>query len=171
MTSPSGQWYFIRDPSRPPDDDEFANESDEPEEPLSSDSDSDPDSPTPGDPLRPDIYHPIRQARRAGDYPMRYFRTFPDDTLMNPLLLAVARAVARLPKLQVMGLSSTLRDPGGAKFKLFNYAAGCVDPLHEKDDKECDRLIWYVDAWRPDEEVLETWREGKRGVDVRFVEW
>ncbi|KAL8782082.1 MAG: hypothetical protein Q9213_005723 [Squamulea squamosa] len=167
MTSPSGQWYFIRDPSKPPDDDEFVEESIDPDIPWSDASDSS----SPSDPLRPDDYHLIREARRAGDYPVRSFRTFPNDALINPLLLAMARAAAHMPKLQVMQLSSTLRDPNGASFEVFYYAAGCVDPDHVNDDKERDRLIWYVNAWRPDEEVLEAWREGKRGVNVRFVEW
>ncbi|KAL9034843.1 MAG: hypothetical protein Q9214_006859 [Letrouitia sp. 1 TL-2023] len=171
ITSPSGQWYFTRDPSKPPDDDEFAGESDDPDEPWSDDSDSNPDSSAPSDPLRPDTYHPTREARLAGDYPIRSFRTFPDDALINLLLLAMARAAAYMPKLQVMELSSTLRDPGGASFEVFYYAAGCVDPMHVKDDKERDRLLWYVNAWRLDEEVLQAWREGKRRVIVRFVEW
>lgn len=83
----------------------------------------------------------------------------------------MARAAAYMPKLQVMELSSTLQDPGGASFEVFYYAAGCVDLMHVKDDKERDRLLWYVNAWRPNEEVLEASREGKRGVIVRFVEW
>ena len=173
MTSPSGQWYFIRDPSRPPDADEFSGESDDPDVPWSDDSDSDsnPDSPAPSDPLRPDTYHPIREARLASDYPIRSFRTFPDDALINPLLLAMARAAACMPKLQVMELRSTLRGPCDEFFRVYYYAAGCVDPMYLEDDKERDRLLWYVNAWRPDEEVLEAWREGKRGVNVRFVEW
>ncbi|KAL9593251.1 MAG: hypothetical protein Q9219_007630 [cf. Caloplaca sp. 3 TL-2023] len=171
MTSPSGQWYFTRDQSKPPDDDEFDGESDEPDEPWSDDSDSNPDSPAPSDPLRPDTYHPIREARLAGDYPIRHFRTFPADALINPLLLAMARAAVCMPKLQVMELSSTLRDPDRASFEVFYYAAGCVDPMYVNGDKERDRLVWYVNAWRPDEEVLKAWREGKRGISVTFVEW
>ncbi|KAL8684720.1 MAG: hypothetical protein Q9218_008168 [Villophora microphyllina] len=167
MTSPAGEWYFIRDPNRPIDEDEAANDSDDPEE-SASDTDSEPLS---EDSLRPDSYTPRREARATGDYPIRSFRTLPDDALVNPLLLAMARAAEQMPRLQTMSLTSTMRDPEGAGFEVHFYGEG----EHSHCDREAGgaqgaRLNWAVGKWRPEEEILGKWREGKEGIKVEFWE-
>ncbi|KAL8965841.1 MAG: hypothetical protein Q9183_003664 [Haloplaca sp. 2 TL-2023] len=75
MTTPDGQWYFVRDPCEPVDDDE-QEDSPDPDDPPSTDSDSVILS---DDSLAPDTYRGRRMAVGIGDYPIRYFRTLPDD--------------------------------------------------------------------------------------------
>ena len=124
------------------------------------------------DSLRPDSYAPRREARATGDYPIRSFRTLPDDSLMNPLLLAMARAAKQMPRLQTMSLTSTMRDPDGAGFEVHSYCEG----EHSHFDTEIGgvegtRLIWAVGKWRPREEILSKWQEAKEGVKVKFWEF
>ncbi|KAL8709697.1 MAG: hypothetical protein Q9220_005637 [cf. Caloplaca sp. 1 TL-2023] len=175
MTSPTGDWYFIRDPSIPIDEDEDANDTDEEEDVESSDSDSDPDSPALDDPPRPDTYNEKREKRLIGDYPIRTFRTLPSSDLMNPLLLAMAHSAGQMPSLQTMSLTSTIRDPDAAGFEVYFHAKGersKFDPDEEPDIVDKERLYWFVGSWRPDEEVLKTWKEGReKELVVRFVEW
>ena len=40
-------------------------------------------------------------------------------------------------------------------------------------NREADyaRLYWAVGSWRPEDEVLATWRDGRAGLLVRFIEW
>lgn len=168
MIAPTGEWYFIRDPNRPIDEDEAANDSDDPEE-SASDTDSEPLS---EDSFRPDSYAPRHEARAIGDYPIRSFRTLPDDALINPLLLAMARAAKQMPRLRKMSLTSTMRNPDGAGFEVLFYSEG----EHSLSDIEVGgaegaRLVWVVGKWRPREEILSKWREGKEGVKVKFWEF
>ncbi|KAL8793235.1 MAG: hypothetical protein Q9195_004171 [Heterodermia aff. obscurata] len=168
MTDPTGKWYFIRDPNRPIDQDEAANDSDDPED-SASDTDSEPLS---EDSLRPDSYAPRREAIATGAYPIRLFRTLPDDALMDPLLLSMARAAEQMPRLQTMSLTSTMRDPDGAGFEVIFYAEGEHDHFDtEIEGIESARLIWVVGKWRPKEETLSKWREAKEGVKVKFWEF
>ena len=168
MTAPAGNWYFIRDINRPIDEDEAANDSDDPEE-SAGDTDSEPLS---DDSLRPDSYAPRREARATGDYPIRSFRTLPDDALMSPLLLAMARAAKQMPRLQTMSLTSTMRDPDGAGFEVHFYGEGKDSHFDtEIGGVEGARLVWAVGKWRPREEILSKWREGKVGVKVKFWEF
>ncbi len=173
MTAPDGTWYFIRDPSQPEDEDEGADDSDDPEEETDVDSDPDFDYGSDsffdgGDNLRPDILNERREARAAGDYPGRSFRTLPLDTHMNPLLLAMARAAACMPKMQHMSLTSTVRDP---VFELSFHAAGQASHSDsEPGERDTPRLYSYMGSWRPDERVLETWCESREGLLVKFIE-
>ncbi|KAL9030616.1 MAG: hypothetical protein Q9196_001283 [Gyalolechia fulgens] len=174
MTAPDGTWYFIRDPSQPEDEDEGADDSDDPEEEPDIDSDPDFDYGSDsffdsGDTVQPDTYNERREARAAGDYPGRSFRTLPLDTYMNPLLLAMARAAAYMPKMQHMSLTSTVRDP---VLEVSFFAGG--QPSHsdsEPGDGDRPRLYSYMGKWRPDYRVLETWRESREGLVVKFIEW
>ena len=168
MTAPAGEWYFIRDTNRPVDEDEAADDSDDPDE-SASDTDSEPLS---EDSLRPDSYAPRREARATGDYPIRSFRTLPDDALIDPLLLAMAKAAKQMPRLQTMSLTSTMRDPYGVGFEVHFYGEGKHSHFDSgAEGVEDARLIWAVGKWRPREEILSKWQEGKEGVTVKFWEF
>ena len=170
MTTPDGAWYFIRDPAKLVDDDEVANDSDDPDDTgPEADTDSDTASSTSS---RPDTFSMRREARAAGDYPIRSFRTLPADDHIYPLLLAMARAAARMPQLESMSLTSTIRDPDGAGFEVYFHAAGQSSKLDsEPEDTDQARLYWVVGSWRPEDEVLEIWREGRQRLQIRFIEW
>lgn len=175
MTAPNGTWYFVRDPSKPEDEDEGGADSDDSDEEAEIDSDPDFDFgsdsffSTTSSASCPDTFNERREARAAGDYPHRSFRTLPLDTHINPLLLAMARAAACMPRMQHMSLTSTAHD---ATFEVLFYAAGQASHLDsEPGEGERPRLYWYVESWRPDEEVLQVWREGKEGLLIKFIEW
>ena len=170
MTAPDGAWYFIRDPSKPVDDDEGASDSDDPDD---TDPEADTDSDTASsDSSRPDTFNERREARATGDYPIRAFRTLPSDEQINPLLHAMARAATRMPRLESMSLTSTMRDPDGAGFEIYFHAAGQSSKLDsEPGDTDQARLDWVVGSWRPEDEVLKIWQEGREGLRIRFIEW
>lgn len=170
MTTPTGSWYFVRDPSKPIDDDEGTNDSDDDDNDV-PDSDSD-SSTSSTSSFHPDPFREKAEKRLTGDYPMRTFRTLPSDTHINPLLLAMARATAHMPQLQSMSLTSSIRDPDAAGFEVYFYPVGQAGGLDaDAGDVMKARLNWFVGSWRPEEEVLSVWREGKEGLVVRFVEW
>ncbi|KAL8641110.1 MAG: hypothetical protein Q9226_008672 [Calogaya cf. arnoldii] len=172
MVNPDGDWYFLPDRMRSPDSDESEN-SDDPN--TSNDEENSDDDDISLDfyeePFRPDPYNEREAARAIGDYPFRRFRTMPSDALMNPLLAAMARAAAHMPKLQIMSLQSTTRDPNAAGFSIYFYAAGQRSKLHtQSGDLDKPRLFWHVGAWRPDDEVLKIWREGREGLLIKFIQ-
>ena len=91
---------------------------------------------------------------------------------MNPLLIAMARAVQHAPVLRrvrfLMENDNTKLNPKYPKnreeldlrrsFELEYHAAG----VHEdEDDTMFDkaRVVWRVGEWRPDEEVQRHWRD------------
>ncbi|KAL8730717.1 MAG: hypothetical protein Q9166_003909 [cf. Caloplaca sp. 2 TL-2023] len=170
MTTPGGEWYFIRDPTKPIDEDEGENDSDDPDD---ADDETDTDSYTASsDSFRPDTFNERREARDVGSYPIRTFRTVPSDAHINPLLLAMARAAAHMPQLQSMSLTTTMRDPDGAGFEIYFHEAGRRN-RHDSEPGDAGkaRLYWFVGSWRPVDEVLKIWREKREGLLVRFIEW
>lgn len=175
MVNPNGDWYFLPDPMRSPDSDQSDN-SDDLNTPSDEENSDDDDISldfyeSSSDSFRPDPYNEREEARAIGNYPFRLFRTLPSDALMNPLLRAMARAAAHMPKLQIMSLQSTTRDPNAAGFSIYFYAAGQRSKLKtQSGDPDKPRLFWHVGAWRPDDEVLKIWREGREGLHVKFIE-
>lgn len=170
MMTPDGDWYFIRDPAKAQDDDEGANDSDDPND-IEAETDTDSDTAS-SDSLRPDTFHERNEARTTGSYHIRRFRTLPSDTHLNPLLLAMARAAAHMPQLENMSLISSIRDPNCAGFEIFFHAAGHSSRFDsEPGDVEKARLHWWLGSWRPQDQVLKVWREGREGLIIRFVGW
>lgn len=167
MTTPDGDWYFIRDPTKL-DDDDYSDEVED-EADSSSESDTSIDS---WDFLIPDSFNERKEDRAVGDFPVRMFRTLPSDSRINPLLLAMARAAGHMPQLQSMSLVSKLHSFDGAWFEIYYHAPGQRSNLDsEPGDLEKARLYWSVGKWRPDEEVLRIWRAGREEMKVKFVEW
>ncbi|KAL9581718.1 MAG: hypothetical protein Q9203_005785 [Teloschistes exilis] len=171
LSTPDGDWYFIRDPSTPIDDDEGFADSDDGEYEEDDDTDSDPVS---EDEIynRPDIYDEYRERRAVGRYPPWRFRTVPSDIHINPLLLAMARSAAQMPDLQSMTLKTSRIGSYGTRFEIQFFAAGYASRWGEKIGETTEAsLTWYVGSWRPAEEILKIWREAKEGLKIRFVEW
>lgn len=171
LNTPNGEWYFIRDPEN---NDESDEDEDDDEQEESSD-DSDDDSVLSYDSLVPDTFNARKEARATGDLPARCFRTKPDSEKINPLLVAMARAAGQMPKLERMSLTARLICAEKSYFEL-DYLAPGVEMLYVEKigDVKKPRLYWHVGKWRPDEEVLRLWREGK-GVEqeilVSFLEY
>ncbi|KAL8836842.1 MAG: hypothetical protein Q9176_006075 [Flavoplaca citrina] len=171
MTTPDGRWYFVRDPSAPIDDDADEDDSPDPDAPPSTDSDSDPDTNSEASKI-PDTYRERREAVATGDYPVRMFRTLPDETLINPLLMAMARAAGQMPKLQIMGLTATMSDPSGKDFCVSYLAKGVEGPTgSDLGDVDTPRMIWSVGSWRPNNEILDVWRKQKGVSKINFIDW
>ncbi|KAL8779260.1 MAG: hypothetical protein Q9213_007032 [Squamulea squamosa] len=179
MTTPDGEWYFIRDPTKPIDEDEGAYDSDrfhqsETESDTESDYPSDNSfwAPASENSFQPDRFNKRKEARAVGEYPFRTFRTLPSDALINPLLLAMARAAAHMPKLQDMSLKSTLDDPNAAGFAVYFNAAGHPSSLRSQPgDLARARLYWVVGSWRPENGVLKIWSESREGLLIKFFEF
>ncbi|KAL8965842.1 MAG: hypothetical protein Q9183_003665, partial [Haloplaca sp. 2 TL-2023] len=174
MTTPTGEWYFIRNPLDPIEENDGQADSPDLDPPLSDpDSDSDPDSPLSNDSHIPDTHRPRLEARNCGDYPFRHFRTVPCDELMNPLLHAMARAAAHMPSLRTMTLTSTLRNPKTRDFAVSFFGVGERSKKLDIEAGISEKARLYVCAgtWRPAAEVLNIWREGRPGLEIRFVEW
>ena len=103
------------------------------------------------------------------------FRTIPDSRKINPLLMAMARAVRYAPSLQMidMGVVSAplepkyvdLEEKGVYEFKLHfdvYYLARGVDDRFGETLPDKPRLICDVGTWRLEEEVERLWREALR---------
>lgn len=174
MTTPDGDWYFTRDPTKP-DDDDYSDDNDDVEGEAEAEADSsteDDTSTTSSGSSRPDSFNERNEARAVGDFPIRMFRTLPADSKINPLLLAMARAAAHMPQLQSMSLVSKIRGADGAGFEIYYHAPGQRSHLDsEPGDEEKARLYWAVGKWRPEEEVLRIWRAGRDEMKVQFFEW
>ncbi|KAL8677527.1 MAG: hypothetical protein Q9186_006039 [Xanthomendoza sp. 1 TL-2023] len=183
MVTPDGDWYFTRDPTKPiedetvndTDDIDNTDNTDDTDDPNGVDNDED-ETNTDSDTASSETFHPDkfnkkREARAVGDYPIRKFRTIPSDAHINPLLLAMARAASQMRKLQSISLKCSVRSSSGPRFIIVFYAAGqkCkFDSGPEETDRA--RLYWFVGSWRPAEEVLKIWREGKEGLLVKFIQ-
>ena len=172
MTNSTGDWYFVSDPmirwpksetSGEPNSSSDEGDGDDQEQAWESDSSS-------SDTLLPDPFNQREEDRAVGDYPIRRFRTITSDALMNPLRLAQARAAVHMPKLQTMSLESTIDDFNTSGFSIYFYAAGQRSNREfDSGDTDKPRLFWRVGAWRPDNEVLKIWREGREGLLIKFI--
>ncbi|KAL8916579.1 MAG: hypothetical protein Q9172_006244 [Xanthocarpia lactea] len=179
MATPDGNWYFVRDPSKPIDDDESADgeegvdddesagDADGPDD-IQGEPDSDASS---SSSWRPDTFNERQEDRQVGNSPGRDFRSFPSDTYMNPLVLAIARAAAQMPKLETLSLTSSIRHPDSDGFDILFHA-----PTHasrfdsEPGNADEARLYWIVGSWRPHEEVLKAWHEAKDALQIKFLD-
>ncbi|KAL9029237.1 MAG: hypothetical protein Q9180_007054, partial [Flavoplaca navasiana] len=91
--------------------------------------------------------------------------------LINPLLMAMARAAGHMPKLQTMGLSSTMRDPSGKVFRVSYIAKEVESPTgSDPGDFETPRIDWSVGSWRPNNETLDVWRKEKGVSKIDFLD-
>ena len=98
------------------------------------------------------------------------FRRVPNPEKMNPLLIAMAKAVRYAPSLQEINLrfgsqklTPIIRNGVDAdlkrEFNLTYFAGGVTCPRQESESTEKPRLIWQVQDWRPDDTVDWHWRE------------
>ncbi|KAK2768550.1 hypothetical protein FQN54_000406 [Arachnomyces sp. PD_36] len=93
------------------------------------------------------------------------YRSVPDPEKMNPLLIAMARAIRYAPSLEEIHLkfSQTLtskyfNESIARKFDITYFASGFNRP-YAAPPFEKNRLICDVQNWRPDEEVERYWRD------------
>ncbi|PGH15164.1 hypothetical protein AJ79_02529 [Helicocarpus griseus UAMH5409] len=94
------------------------------------------------------------------------FRSIPDPKRMNPLLIAMARAVQHASSLERMWVNipgpdlspKYVRKDVTRIFEVYYVAEG-VDDNCDETPNDKTRLIWQVGDWRPDEEVEKEWRK------------
>jgi hypothetical protein len=137
-----------------------------------SESDKDSDSDASDDSAIWDSYHPIKEGRAQGTIPSRRFRDYPIDEEILPLLKAMAKAVARMPALQMLSVMGAPDGNLDAVFEVVFIEAGVSDLMDENpEDSLRPRLYWQTGDWRPAEEVLDLWKEAARGLLVKFFEF
>lgn len=187
-TAPNGDWYFMRDPVQPPPendegDDIFSDhgttsDSDSLSEADSSGFDSDDSFFAPASPLPLETYNVTREARLTGRIPTRVFRTWPSPILI-PLLTAMARAVARMPKLRSFAAGCDIQPCARTNYSLEVFDLDFLVPGQtcsrdkEVGDQQKRRLYWTIPrGWRTNDELQSAWREviEEDGV-VRYEEW
>lgn len=105
------------------------------------------------------------------------FRSIPNPGKMNPLLIAMARAVRFAPSVREMQLlfDTVMLNPKFIKktvdmkreFQVFYFASG-FNNYYWASPVEKDRLICQVGNWRMDEEVERHWKDalGPDGVII-----
>ncbi|MCJ1318274.1 hypothetical protein MMC15_003602 [Xylographa vitiligo] len=118
-----------------------------------------------------DCYNALAQRQQVGAFPAREFRRVPDGAHIPGLMLALARAATRMPRLRRLHVDVAPRLPfafgvryvaAGEAYQPF-YDTGNTRTVHRRttapaDDVGLPRLYWTVRGWRPEEEVLELWR-------------
>ncbi|KAH8598452.1 hypothetical protein B0O99DRAFT_699816 [Bisporella sp. PMI_857] len=166
--TPSGGWYFMRHPSKTAGDDQWDPEG-EAMHARDSESDTDSASDASDDSATWDSYHPIKEGRAQGTIPSRRFRDYPVDEEILPLLKAMAKAVARMPALQMLSVMGSPDGNPDAVFEVVFIEAGVSDLMDENpEDSLRPRLYWQTGDWRPAEEVLDLWEEAAQGLLVKF---
>ncbi|MCJ1381092.1 hypothetical protein MMC17_004201 [Xylographa soralifera] len=130
-------------------------------------------------------YNELAERRRIGAFPAHEFRKVPDPAAMPALMLALARAAARMPRLKRLHADVAPRLPFAfgvryvARGELYQpfWDTGNMRTVHRRttaplDDVGLPRLYWTVGRWRPEEEVLRLWRgrEEDKGLLVRYYE-
>ncbi|MCJ1434059.1 hypothetical protein MMC27_003425 [Xylographa pallens] len=130
-----------------------------------------------------DCYNALTMRTQIGLFPAREFRRVPDAAKIPALMLALARAAARMPRLKRLHVDVAPRLPfafgvrylaPGEAYRPF-FDVGNPRIVYRKttaplDDEALPRLYWTVRGWRPVEEVLALWRgrEQEGELQVRF---
>lgn len=168
LTTPSGHWYFT-DPSGsdPEDVPTLPAEADDSEDSPVSDEDSF------------DEFDFEEDARVSGVTPANAFRTVPNPSHVNPLVLAYAKGLRHMPSLLTSALTTgPVEGPDGPfQFEICYYAPDQMAYYGDEgiDDQKFRRLYFEVRSWVPDEEVLGELREVGRsrwgdGLVERFLD-
>ncbi|OWP00746.1 hypothetical protein B2J93_8437 [Marssonina coronariae] len=168
-TTPGGEWYFMRPPSQTEDWD-IIDMSEATRVVDAIDPDTDSESDASDDSATWDSYHPLRAAQQQGMSPARFFRTWPDDEKILPLMTAMAKGLACMPNLQTLTLAHQLAGclkvtagPGvGARavFEVVFIAQGLDDFADTApEDKKRARIYCQTGEWVPDDEVFSIWNE------------
>ncbi|KAI9742772.1 MAG: hypothetical protein M1818_003501 [Claussenomyces sp. TS43310] len=165
ICTPSGEWYFERDPNA------ASNDDDESEKDDVDDGNSEPDSDstsTSGEDSSPNSnpsistnhsYHPRTHDRQTGMYPISTFRRYPATGKILALLQAFATATAHMPALRRAGLKAGL-PPHLAQFEVLFLRRGEVHSLDSEVDeglgielvRRRPRLYFQTGRWRADED-------------------
>ncbi|KAL2257041.1 hypothetical protein VTK26DRAFT_749 [Humicola hyalothermophila] len=191
MDSPSGRWYFRGDPS----DAEFHVPSSDIPLPPDTPEHFPPGYGSPDDTaaalayaeeMERDANRWVDPANGTSDVRAE-FRIVVDDEVMLPLLAAVARAAAEMPKLETFYLSTELARDRGEWFVTYGapgVRCGYERYLDKEEGQEgkkvepenrgldAPRVFLHVEEWRPDDEVMGLLRRVSRkswGVDAKVV--
>jgi hypothetical protein len=181
-TTPSGRWYFTGPSGNDPEQDVTSL----PTADDNNDDDSDPDSEdSPRSDDDDDAWDPFdveEHDRLIGIKPIRVFRSVPNPTHLNPLILAFANFVENItsPFLRIAALTTgpfTSSGIGHIQFDICYYAPNQKAYYGDEgvEDKRYPRLYLEVGEWVPDPEMFRRLKEAGRrkwGVEellVRFL--
>lgn len=178
-TTPSGHWYFTGPLGNDPEENLTLS--------LTEEDDSDPDAED--SPLSDDAEDPFdaeEVARLSGTAPINIFRTIPNPTHLNPLILAFANFVQNTASPSLLaatlttGPSSNSIDENVSQFEICFYAPNQSAYYGDEgiEDQKLPRLYLEVGDWVPDPEVLKglkeagkrKWGGGNGELLVRFLE-
>lgn len=168
LTTPSGHWYFT-DPSG-------SDPEDVPTLPAEDDGSGDSSV---SDENSFDEFDAEEDARLSGATPMNAFRTVPNSSHLNPLILAFAKGLKHMRSLLTSTLTTgPVEGPDGQfRFEICCYAPGRMAYYGYEgiDNQKFRRLYFEVGSWMPDQEVLGELREVGRsrwgdGLVERFLE-
>ncbi|KAF2086618.1 hypothetical protein K490DRAFT_66401 [Saccharata proteae CBS 121410] len=96
------------------------------------------------------------------EMPEAQFRGRPKPATINPLLIAAARAVRCMLRLNDFELSTPTRDDlyDDESHRITTRRFGLTyQRNYRRTDREDSTLTWLVGKWRPDDEVEACWRE------------
>lgn len=174
ITTPSGDWLYVRDPSEfvhgpgvAPPLAEFELEEEEDGSTHSTDSDS----------SIPENYHSPLNEYLDGRSPSDRFRTILDGDRLHPMLMAMARAAAddRMPAMHRIALHLNTNSLGGLEVECLVDGAPTTESRQEAEtttlsssslSRPCKR--WQVSIgleakWTPPEDLQAAWKKSARG--------
>ncbi len=168
VTLPNGDWFYLRDPDDPEDDDEGTDEDAaiapdlEPDDSVhSSDSDNS---------EVPEFFNDQLESRLDGSAPGHHFRKVLDADKIQPMLIAMAHAATRMPKIRRLALSLGMESLGGVQVE---YLAPGGEPGpggtqgdegEEWERANSEKKTWRVfvgqeSKWKVPEELVALWKE------------
>lgn len=167
VTLPNGDWFYLRDPDDPDDDDEWMDEDAVTASDLELDdsvhsSDSDNSE-------VPDIFNEHLQSRLDGSAPGHHFRKVLDAEKIQPMLIAMAHAATRMPEIRRLVLFLSMESLSGVQVEYLapgepGPGGRMGDEGEEWERANSDKKTWHVivgqeSKWKVPEELVGVWKE------------
>lgn len=160
ITTPTGHWLYMRDPSRSSPDPDPDPDDEDPltlteilrldESSHSSDSDNS---------EVPDIFSERVQEYLDGAHPSNQFRTIIDGERLNPMLTAMARAACHMPAMGSLTLHVNTKSLSGLDVQYITTTS----KLPHGPNRRWEVFIGEEAKWNPPDDLQEEWRKSARG--------
>ena len=168
VTLPNGDWFYLRDPDDPEDDDEWMDE--DPVTASDLESDGSVHSNDSDNSEVPDIFNERLESRLDGTAPGHHFRKVLDAEKIQPMLIAMAHTATRMPEIRRSVLSLGMESLGGVQVEYLAPGAEpgpgsrMGDEGEEWERANSDEKTWHVivgqeSKWRVPEELMGVWKE------------
>lgn len=117
----------------------------------------------------------VESSNKPREWYFNEFRSLPNPKTMNPLLIALSKVIRHASSLQTIQLKSSmnLRSRYVKKLKIRAFdlcykAAGVRGRFSDTTPLDKRRMIWEVNDWRPDEDVVKSFEDalGRDGVMI-----